>query len=600
MLAKSYFKSDSELPKEELNQVLSHRGIENYMGLNGNHTGPTSRKDMPLGEIFVAAGILNTDQINEALAEQKGSHGKRLGEILIAKHIIDHETLALGLALRHKLPYLELKTYPINTEAVNCVSPKLAKKYNFVPIDFQSRQLVIAIAEPLALDTLKDIEFHSGLKTKIVMCSSQAIQKCIQKHYQEFTDSFLHDVEVENIEANENEHDISEETGREQPVINLVNHIMKQGIEKKASDIHVRPGPKTFDVIYRIDGHLFEEKSFPIRLLKSVTVRLKIISNMDIAERRLPQDGKARIKLRNKNIDLRFSCMPTVYGESTVIRIFDKDTRPLDLETIGFFPEDLETIRTCISKPYGMVLVTGPTGSGKSSTIYSCIREPVFGGKNIISLEDPVEVEIPGITQVRIRQNIGLDFPKALRQVLRHDPDVVALGEIRDTETARIAIQASLTGHLIISTLHTNNSVEAYTRLVDMGIAPFHVNTTVLGILAQRLVRKACPNCKQPDSDAEKKLHNTVYQQWISNGTQFYKGTGCGECDYTGYKGRTIVYEFLKANETIKTALLKGEPTVKIREIAFSNGRKRLEETAFKKATAGITSIDEIISLGLD
>jgi type IV pilus assembly protein PilB len=578
---------------------MSHRGIENYMGLNGNHTGPAPRKDMRLGEILVAAGILDVEQINQALLEQKDCHGKRLGEILVDKHLIDHETLALGLALRHKLPYLELRTYPINPKAVDCVSSKLAKKYNFVPIDFQNRQLVIAIAEPLALDVLKDIEFHSGLKTKVVMCSSQAIKKCIQEHYQEFTDSFLNEVEVENVETNEYEHDISEETGREQPVINLVNHILKQGIEKNASDIHIRPGPKTFDVVYRIDGHLFEEKSFPIKLLKSVTVRLKIISNMDIAERRLPQDGKARIKLRNRNIDLRFSCMPTVYGESTVVRIFDKNARPLDLDAIGFFHEDLEAIRSCIRKPYGMVLITGPTGSGKSSTIYSCIREPVFDGKNIISLEDPVEVEIPGITQVRIRQNIGLDFPRALRQVLRHDPDVVAVGEIRDTETARIAIQAALTGHLIISTLHTNNSVEAYTRLVDMGIAPFHVNTTVLGILAQRLVRKTCPNCKKADPDAEQKIQNTAYEQWISSGTQFYKGTGCGECDYTGYKGRTVVYEFFEANENIKTALLKGEAAATIKEMAFSNGRKKMEETALKKAVTGVTSIDEIISLGL-
>ena len=592
------------LRKKRIGDIFVEQGVVEHSEVRKALKFQQSKSTKRIGDILVAAGAITPEQLTAALSQQQKDQTKRLGQILIDMSFINEEMLALALALRHNLPYVDLNSYPIDPLAVTCISSELAKKFNIIPIELSQNILTVAFSDPTNLDTKSDISFHTGLKIKEVIASQHSTQKAIKKHYGSQSEAIL-DIEqledsldIEEVKMPESDgYDIDEKIGKEKPIIALVNHILKSAVFKKASDIHVVPETRKVKVYLRIDGILHEEMAFRIETLPSVVTRMKVLSNMNIAERRIPQDGKARVRIGQRSLDLRFSCIPTIHGESMVVRILDKEEGLMELEKIGLFPEETTAIRQNLSKKYGMLLVTGPTGSGKSSTIYACLQEPIFTGKNIITLEDPVEYEIPGLSQVQIKEKVGMTFANGLRNILRHDPDVIVVGEIRDLETAKISLQASLTGHLLISTLHTNTAAEAFIRLEDIGIEPYLVSSSILGVLSQRLVRRICTNCLEPDPEGAEKLSSRQFPVKPSEDAKFYRGKGCDQCNNTGYRGRTIVYEFLSINEKIKRAIIKQETASKINILAVENGMRTLEHTALQKAEQGVTSVEEIIPL---
>ncbi len=560
------------------------------------------KKSDKIGDILLAAGAITNNQLEEALEIQKKDRQKRLGQILIDMNIINEDMLTLALSLRFGLPYIDLNHYNIDPQSIEQVDPEIARRFNALPIELSGETLTVAFSDPTDLDPQKDLSFHTGLEIKEVLASKEAIRQKIEElygkeDYQNFK-KLLGDVDVEEVrETPSFEYDISENMGKEKPIIELVNHIFVNGLRNNASDIHILPEEKRVSVLYRVDGVLQKEMNLPIDRLPSVIARMKIMSNMNIAERRLPQDGRTKIKIGQKIVDLRFSCIPTIYGESIVVRILDKESGVMNLDHLGLYPKELKELRNCINKQYGMILMTGPTGSGKSSTIYSSLQENVFEQKNVVTLEDPVEYELPGISQIQIKEGIGLTFAQGLRQILRHDPDVIIVGEIRDMETAKISIQSALTGHLLFSTLHTNTAASSYIRLIEMGVEPYLVSTSILGILSQRLVRKICNSCKKEDQSALDKLRDSNFPVKSTEDTVFYKGKGCKECNFTGYKGRTLIYEFLVPKEKVKRAAMKKDSTFEIRQIAIENGMNPMESIALQKAEEGITTVDEIIPL---
>jgi type IV pilus assembly protein PilB len=595
------------LRKKRIGDIFVEQGVVEHSEVRKALKVQKSKSSKRIGDILVAAGAITPKQLDAALSQQQKDHSKRLGQILIDMSLINEEMLALALALRYKLPYVDLNSYTIDPLAISCISSELAKKFSIIPIELGQNILTVAFSDPTNLDAKSDISFHTGLQIKEVISSQYSTQKLIKEHYGTQGEGVL-DIEaledslyVEEVKVVESDgYDIDDKIGKEKPIIALVNHILKSAVFKKASDIHVVPETKKVKVHLRIDGILHEEMAFRIETLPSVITRMKILSNMDIAERRRPQDGKARVRVGQRSIDLRFSCIPTIHGESMVVRVLDKEEGLIELERIGFFPEETKAIRQSLSKKYGILLVTGPTGSGKSSTIYACLQEPILSGKNIITLEDPVEYEIPGLSQVQIKEKVGMTFASGLRNILRHDPDVIVVGEIRDLETAKISLQASLTGHLLISTLHTNTAAEAFVRLVDIGIEPYLVSSSILAVLSQRLVRRICTNCLEVDPEGAEKLRLHQFPINPSEGAEFYEGKGCDQCNNTGYKGRTVVYEFLFMTEKIKRAIIKKEASSVINDLAVENGMKTIEYTALQKAEQRVTSVEEIISLALE
>jgi len=593
-----------ELKSGRLGELFIRDGKAAFSDISKALKMQESQTEHKLGDILVSAGIISSGELSDALLRQKKDRKQRIGEILVDMDIIKPEELALALALQCKLPYLDLDSYPIDQLAVHAVSPELAKRVKVFPVKLVKNDLTVAFCNPKDYEAEKDLSFHTGLNIEIAVASENSINKAIAEHYQTEEDDELNKLlletepaEIEEIKDIDNQrYDISERIGKEKPIIALVNHILKTAIVKQASDVHIFPEEKNVSVKLRIDGVIHDELILSIDRLASITSRIKILSNMNIAERRLPQDGRAKIKVHGKAVDLRFSCLPTVFGESVVIRVLDRESGLLSLSDMGFLDEDLNKLTDCINRPHGMLLFTGPTGSGKSTSIYGCLQESGFFHKNVITLENPVEFELPGICQVQMKEHIGLTFARGLRQILRHDPDVIVVGEIRDSETAKIAVQAALTGHLLISTLHTNTASDAFIRLADMGVEPFLINASIIGIVAQNLIRKICPHCRETDLEGREKLKAAHFLLEVPEDSVLYKGKGCEKCNGTGYKGRTIVYELLTIDEDIKRAVLKGVSSSHIRGLAIKKGMRTLEQIAYMKALEGITSVDEIIA----
>ena len=600
-------KTQRQLRKRRLGELLVDNGVAFPEDVHKALRMKEARKtDLKLGALLIASGLISQEDLDAALAKQKKNRSRPLGKILVDMGIIDGEMLALALALQRGVPYVDLKMYPVDELAVSTLSPKFLRRLKIFPVKLKQNELTVVVADPNNLDVEGDIRFHTGLHIKVAgVGSEKAILEAINARHGVLADKKLAsilsetaEVEVEKLEDQKGEgYGITEETGREKPIIAIVNHILEIAVAKKASDIHIIPEGKKAKVKFRIDGVLYDELILPKERLPSITSRMKILSNMDITERRLPQDGSAKIRVHGKVVDLRFSCLPTVFGQSIVIRILNKESGLVRLEDMGFLEQAIKGLRQCIAKPYGMLLFTGPTGSGKSTTIYACLQEPVFLDKNIITLENPVEYGMSGICQVQIKEDIGLTFARGLRQTLRHDPDVIVVGEMRDTETAKIGVRAALTGHLLITTLHTNSAAETFVRLRDMGIDNYLVSSSILGVVSQRLVRKICPKCMEPDPEAGLKLRSNDFPVEFPDDVVFYKGTGCDECNKVGYKGRTIVYEFIPTNEEIKRAIMDDASAARIRTLAIQDGIKTIEEIAFLKAKAGIISVDEIIPL---
>jgi type IV pilus assembly protein PilB len=565
---------------------------------------PVSRR---LGDLLVKEGLINQEQLQRALADQKGSNEK-LGSILVRLDIINEDQLINFLSKQYGIPSITLSQLDVDAEVVKLVPAQIARKYEVLPIKRAGNQLTLAMADPTNVFAVDDVGFMTNLQVVPVVASQGAIRKAIDRLYEVQTgglaevisemDAAVGDVEV--VEGEDEQWakaDIFElkESADEAPVVRLVNMILVDAIRRSASDIHLEPYEKVFRVRFRIDGVLHEIMTPPKRLEAALTSRVKIMSNLDIAERRLPQDGRIKLRYNQREIDFRVSTLPTIFGEKTVMRILDKDALQLDLAMLGFDAWSLEQFTRAIHQPYGMILITGPTGSGKTTTLYSAIHTINSPDVNIMTAEDPVEYNLKGVNQVQVNEGIGRTFAAALRSFLRQDPDIILVGETRDLETAQIGIRAALTGHLVLTTLHTNDCPSTVARLLDMGIPPFLVSSALTLILAQRLGRKICKDCKQPyDADEDSLVPYGHVPQGLGH-VQFYKGKGCHACSFTGMKGRVAIYEVMPISEELREMMLRNAPTAEIREMALTQGMKTLRQNALQKVLDGVTTVEEVL-----
>ncbi len=555
-----------------------------------------------IGEILVEHGVITKEQLLEGLKHQT-STGVMLGEALIATGAIsDENVITQFLSKQLNLGNLNLKDLEFDPVVVDLIPFDMAQKYNIIAIQKTNRILTVAISDPKNMFMLDAVKFLTGCAIKPVLASSKAIQEAINLNYESSSevDTILNDIKGENLEILSEEkesepEDISSEIS-DAPVVKLVNHLILEAIRKGASDIHIEMYQRILRVRYRIDGTLVEMTPLPYRLRSSVISRIKIMSDLDISERRLPQDGRLKIRMGYKTVDIRVSIIPTIFGEKVVMRILDSSNLVLDLQKFGIPERGLRNIKEALSAPYGMILVTGPTGSGKSTTLYSALSALNQPDINIMTAEDPVEYNIDGINQVNVNSDIGLTFAAALRSFLRQDPDVIMLGEVRDLETAEIAVKAALTGHLVLSTLHTNDSASTLTRLTDMGVDPYLSASAVRLIIAQRLIRLICQNCKTEIDPAKNDLipflHLTSEE---AKEIRLFKGKGCSMCNNTGYKGRSGLYEVLPIDQAIQELIISKAPPFTIKSKAVADGMDTLRSAGLKKMSAGLTTIDEVI-----
>lgn len=551
-----------------------------------------------LGDILVEEGILTEKDLLESLKTQAKTNAP-LTHILQKKGLAGEVDILKALAKLHALDFRERIEIPRVEDVFRQIPNKLIQKSKVVPFELDQRTIRVAISDPTDLHPMDDIRsFLRGYRVEFVLVPEPEIMRIIHSHYDTTTSDtkeLMDEMEGDFSglsDAFENE---ALDLSNEAPIIKMVNVILSQAVSERASDIHIEPYEKSLAVRYRVDGILHKVLSPPKSYHSGISTRIKIMSNLNIAENRLPQDGRIKLKLAGKDVDIRVSFIPCQYGERIVMRILNKTDQKYSLETMGMYPEMVQTLRDLIYRPHGIILVTGPTGSGKSTTLYSALSELNTEERNIITCEDPVEYQIDGISQMQMQEKIGLTFAAGLRAILRQDPDVVMVGEIRDQETARISIQASLTGHLVFSTLHTNDAASAVTRLVDMGIEPYLITSTVLGFLAQRLVRKICPECKTSYKPTQKELDSIGIRPKDLKGGVLYKGAGCSSCMSTGYKGRTGIYELLVMNNEVKKEVLAGSDSNRILEVAIQTGLSVLREYGKKKVIDGVTSIDEIL-----
>ncbi len=558
-----------------------------------------------LGEILVKNNLLNRDQLSKALEEQKLSGNQlRLGSILISQKLLTEEELTSFLSKQYGVPSVNLADYEIEPAVIKIIPPEVVQKYQLLPVNRAGATLIIAVSDPSNLFAIEDIKFMTGYNIEMVVASERDIKASIDKYYDQSASlaDVMSDLDVEDLEiiGDEEQVDVGslERATEDAPVVKMVNAILQDAIRKKASDIHVEPYEKLFRVRYRIDGILYEVMKPPLKLKNAITSRIKIMAELDIAERRLPQDGRIKIKLGGgKDMDFRVSCLPTLFGEKIVMRLLDKGNLQTDLTKLGYEPDALAHFMREIHKPFGMVLVTGPTGSGKTVSLYSAIAELNKVSENISTAEDPVEFNFAGINQVQMHEDIGLNFSAALRSFLRQDPDIIMIGEIRDFETAEIAIKAALTGHMVLSTLHTNDAPATINRLLNMGIEPFLVASAVNLITAQRLARRVCSECKQPEDIPVQALIDAGVSPDEASSYVCMRGTGCPTCNNTGYKGRVGFYQVMPMREEIKELILNGANTAEIKRESMRIGIKTMRQSGLTKLKEGVTSFEEVLRI---
>jgi type IV pilus assembly protein PilB len=556
-----------------------------------------------IGELLVQKDLLSAEQLQRAKDEARAS-GSRVGLQLTKLGFIEESALANAVSERYGVPSIDLDDFQIDAEVIALIPEDVAHKHTIVPVNRAGSTLIIAIADPSNIFAIDDVKFLTGYNVEVVVAAEQAIRRAIDRCYDQsssldevmgsFDDSDLEVIGEENIDVND-----LEKATEDAPVVKLVNLILTDAIKKNASDIHVEPYEKDFRVRYRIDGVLYEVMRPPRKLRNPLTSRIKIMAELDIAERRLPQDGRIKLKLgKNKEMDYRVSCLPTLFGEKIVLRLLDKSNLQLDMTKLGFEEKQLENFKGAINQPYGMVLVTGPTGSGKTTTLYSALSELNKTTDNISTAEDPVEFNLAGINQVHVKESIGFNFAAALRSFLRQDPDIIMVGEIRDFETAEIAIKAALTGHLVLSTLHTNDAPSTINRLLNMGIEPFLVASSVNAVVAQRLARRICMECKTEATEITKEalIAAGIPSQELSSFKPM-KGNGCGNCADTGFKGRVALYEVMIMGETLKEFVLNGASALEIKKEAIRGGMVTLRRSALNKLVQGVTTLDEVLSV---
>jgi type IV pilus assembly protein PilB len=563
-----------------------------------------------LGDRLVAEKLITTEQLQRALAEQKGSADK-LGTILVRLGFITEDSLVSFLSKQYSIPAITVAQVDPDPDVMKLVPEQIAKKHSVLPIKRMGNTLTLAMADPTNVFALDDVGFMTGLQIQPVVASEAAIRKAFERLYEtgaSVTDMMSEleeaDTDVEVVEGGEEaftKADVFDlkESADEAPVVRLINMILTDAIRRGASDIHLEPYEKVFRVRFRIDGVLHEIMTPPKRLEAALTSRVKIMATLDIAERRLPQDGRIKLRYHQREIDFRVSTLPTIFGEKTVMRILDKDALQLDLTALGFDPWSMEQFTKAIHSPYGMILITGPTGSGKTTTLYSAIHTINSPDINIMTAEDPVEYNLKGVNQVQVNDEIGRTFAACLRSFLRQDPDVILVGETRDLETAQIGIRAALTGHLVLSTLHTNDCPSTPARLLDMGIPPFLVSSSLQLILAQRLGRRVCRDCKEPYEATEESLVPYGHVPQGLGTINFYKGKGCQTCNFTGMKGRVAIYEVMPITTEIRDLILRNATTNEILDAACSQGMKTLRQNALQKVIDGVTTLEEVLRVTL-
>ncbi|MCZ6670204.1 MAG: type IV-A pilus assembly ATPase PilB [Acidobacteria bacterium] len=562
-----------------------------------------------LGEMLIRANLITAQQLEEALEYQK-AHGGRLGFNLVKLDFVKEDQITTVLSQQYGVPAINLHEMEVQEAVIKMVPSEVAQKYLILPVSRTGATLTIAMVDPTNVFAMDDIKFMTGYNVEPVVASEIAIKEAIDKYY-----GSVHALELKkvmdemaevgeaNLEVLEEEEEIDlatlEASSEEAPVVRLVNLILTDSIKRGASDIHLEPYEKVFRVRFRIDGVLYEIMNPPMKLKDAITSRLKIMAKLDISEKRLPQDGRIKIKVKlqgkTREMDYRVSCLPTLFGEKIVLRLLDKENLMLDMKKLGFEAESLEKFEKAILKPYGMVLVTGPTGSGKTNTLYSSISRVNTPETNIMTAEDPVEFNLEGINQVQMKEQIGLNFAAALRSFLRQDPNIILVGEIRDFETAEIAVKASLTGHLVLSTLHTNDAPSTINRLMNMGIEPYLVATSVHLICAQRLIRKVCKECKEPMQMPPQALVDIGFSEGDAAKMTVYKGRGCTNCNNTGYRGRIGLYEVLEISDEIREMILCGASAMELKNKAIEGGMITLRGSGLQKLREGLTSLEEVL-----
>ncbi len=568
-----------------------------------------------IGELLIREDFISQEQLDAALKQQR-EHGGRLGSILINLGYVEDDNITSVLSRQYGVPSINLTYFEVDAEAIKLIPIEVAQKYMLVPLSRIGNTLTVATADPTNVFAMDDIKFMTGFNVEPVVASESSIQEALEKYY-----GTAHSIELKRVYAQfaqvekdgsidldldtefETEEELSadqlQRSSEEAPIIKLVNLILSDSIKRGASDIHVEPYERDLRVRFRIDGVLYNMMNLPLRLKDAMTSRIKIMAKMDISEKRLPQDGRIKIRTsydsRKKEIDCRVSTLPTLFGEKVVMRILDRDILPLDMAKLGFEEESLKRVEEAILKPYGMVLVTGPTGSGKTSTLYASLNRLNTPETNIMTAEDPVEYNFRGINQVQIREQIGLTFASALRSFLRQDPNIILVGEIRDFETTEIAIKAALTGHLVLSSVHTNDAPSTISRLLNMGIEPFLVATSVHLICAQHLVRTICNECKTEIKTPIQTLIDIGFSPDEAKEAQTYKGEGCRNCNGTGYKGRLGLYEVIDVSEEIQELILVGASAREIKRKSVEEGMLTLRHSGLTKIKKGVTTIEEVL-----
>jgi type IV pilus assembly protein PilB len=563
-----------------------------------------------LGEILVKDSLISADQLKQALDYQK-KNGGRLGTCLVKLGLVSDDDITAVLSRQYGVPSINLKFYEVDPSVIKLVPQETAIRYQIVPLSRVGSTLTIAMTDPTNVFAMDDIKFMTGFNVEPVVASETAISEAIHKFYGEVESVEELDKVMKDLTADDTALELAgeeaemmdlatlERAAEEAPIIKLCNLILTDAVKRGASDIHVEPYEKEYRVRFRIDGILQNVMAPPMKLKDAMTSRIKIMSKLDISEKRLPQDGRIMIKYirdgKKKELDFRVSTVPTLFGEKIVMRLLDKENLRLDMTKLGFEQESLSKFERQILKPYGMVLVTGPTGSGKTNTLYSSVARLNTAETNIMTAEDPVEFQLPGINQVQMKEQIGLNFASALRAFLRQDPNIILVGEIRDFETAEIAVKAALTGHLVLSTLHTNDAPSTISRLMNMGIEPFLVATSVNLICAQRLVRRICSGCKEPLQIQPQALIDAGYSVEDANKVEVQHGRGCATCNNTGYKGRVGLYEVMEINDDLRELILVGASALELKKKALETGMITLRRSGLTKVALGQTTMEEVL-----
>ena len=560
-----------------------------------------------LGKILVEHGAITQAQLNTALAEQKTS-GEVLGQILISHGVATVDEVMEALAEQANVPKIDLADYPVQSDAVNMIPRVQAEFHEILPLRIEDGVLTVAMADPLNLQTLDDLRLMLNCELDPAYSPKSQIEAAIEKYYgpKEVTvsallkqmlesDQFVGEVADADLAEEELSAEDLRKMAEEGPVVRLLDLVLIQSLQDRASDIHFEPFEDDYKVRYRLDGVMYELVHPPRPMHLAVASRIKVLANLDIAERRLPQDGRIRMKLAGRDVDLRVSCLPTMFGESIVLRVLDQSVVGLNLEQVGLNEKDHRIVEKLIDKPHGIILVTGPTGSGKTTTLYAMIRDLNQIGVKIITTEDPVEYHVTGIMQINIKEEIGLTFARCLRSILRQDPDIVLVGEIRDFETGQIAIQASLTGHIVLSTLHTNDAPSTLTRLIDMGLEPFLLTSTIEGIIAQRLVRVLCVHCKKPyEPTPEDMAAMNITPEDLESAT-VCTSVGCPACNNIGFRGRTGIFELMALDNELRELIVGKSSTGVLRHMAIQHGMITLKESGKEKILLGVTAIPEVV-----